>query len=104
MKNMNKRIDELKAERANVLSTLFLVRCAISLFTVLFVVRFGFEKPVTVAVMGFAVMAVPFVLYCYDKLTSAAARGQPETAGTFGRPGGNTTSADEMRTCCRYHR
>jgi hypothetical protein len=73
---MNRRIDELKAERANVLSTLFLMRCAISLLTVLVVVRFVFEKPITLALMGFAVVTVPFVLYCYDKLTSGTARDQ----------------------------
>lgn len=73
---MNKRFDELKATRANILSTVFLVRCAISLLTVLVVVRFMFGKPITLALMIFVVVAVPFVLHCYDKLTSRTARGQ----------------------------
>lgn len=73
---MSKRLNELKAERANVLGKLFVARYAIALLTVLVMVRFVFEKPITVSVMVFSVVLVPCALFCYDKLVTNICRGR----------------------------
>jgi hypothetical protein len=71
---MNKRLNELKKERANVLGKLFVARCAIALFTVLVIVRFVFEKPITVSLLALWVVLVPCALLCYDKLVANIGR------------------------------
>lgn len=67
---MSKRLKELKAEREAVVAKLFLVRCSLSLLVVICFTIFVFEKPITVKLMVFSVIAVPFVLFCYDKFIS----------------------------------
>lgn len=69
-KTLNKRLDELKTERASTAAGLFIARCAISLLTVLLVVQFVFEKPITLALIAFCVVLIPAVLFCYDKLVT----------------------------------